>query len=368
MEPPSNTPLPDKESPQRVEIHISMAAFVQVALAALVIYAIYVLWPLILLVFLALFLAVTLHAFVDWLNAKGIAHWVSLSIVIGGMLATIGLAMALVLPVVFTQVTAFGSKLPALRNQVLGLFTVDSTIRHHLEQTMDSASWTQASEWFGQFLSAGGIALSGLSEASLLLVIALYLLIDGAKTFEWFLAFFSPLKRRKLRNTADEVSQVIFGYVAGQALTSALVMVYAYIVLQCLHVPAAMMLAVLAGAFDVLPILGVIVSTVPACLLALTVSPTTSLYVLGAYLLFHLIEVYVIVPKVYGKNLRVSTLTVLLGLLAGAMLAGIPGALAALPRIASYAAVERIWLKPFLRDGVSEKHELLKDQEFGEKA
>jgi predicted PurR-regulated permease PerM len=71
--------------------------------------------------------------------------------------------------------------------------------------------------------------------------------------------------------------------------------------------------------------------------------------VLGLYLLFHADRNYLIVPMIYGKNLRVSTLTVLLGLLAGALLAGIPGALAALPIIASYAAIERIWLKPFLR-------------------
>jgi len=60
-------------------------------------------------------------------------------------------------------------------------------------------------------------------------------------------------------------------------------------------------------------------------------------------------------------------LTVLLGLLVGMLLAGIPGSLAALPVIASYAAIERIWLKPFLRDGVSEMHELQQDEAFGEK-
>ncbi len=59
--------------------------------------------------------------------------------------------------------------------------------------------------------------------------------------------------------------------------------------------------------------------------------------------------------------------TGLLGLLAGTLLAGIPGALAALPVIASCAAIERIWLKPFVRDGVSEKHELQKDEVFGDK-
>jgi hypothetical protein len=48
-------------------------------------------------------------------------------------------------------------------------------------------------------------------------------------------------------------------------------------------------------------------------------------------------------------------------------MAGIPGALAALPGIASYTAIERIWLKPFLREGVSEKQELQKEQVFGDK-
>ena len=364
--PPIPSPLPD-ESPLRVEVRIPLATLIQVPAAGLALYGIYLLWPLLLLVFLALFLAVTLHAFVDWLNVKGLPHWSSLTLVIGGLLVTIGIGGALVFPALFDQVSVFSHNLPHMRDQVLNPFAPGSAIRHQLEHAMDSADWTQASTWFGQFLSAGGIALGGLSETALLLVIALYLLIDGSKTFEWLLAFFSPLKRRKLRITGDEVSQVIFGYVAGQALTSALVMIYAYIVLHFLNVPGALMLSILAGAFDVLPILGVIISTIPACLLALSVSPKTALIVLGLYLLFHIVEIYVIVPKVYGKNLRVSTLTVLLGLLAGAMLAGIPGALAALPVIASYAAIERIWLKPYLRDGVSEKHEQLKDQEFGEK-
>jgi predicted PurR-regulated permease PerM len=66
-------------------------------------------------------------------------------------------------------------------------------------------------------------------------------------------------------------------------------------------------------------------------------------------------------------QLRISGLTVLLGLLAGTLLAGITGALAALPIIASYSAIERIWLRRFLRDGAAEKHTEQKNQEFGEK-
>lgn len=366
-EPPATQPTAGETSPQRMELHIPWVTFIKVFVAALTAYAIYVLWPLLLLVFLALFLAVTLHAFVDWLDGKGMPHWASLLTVIGGLLSAMIISLALIVPTLVDRGTNFSQKLPQLYEEALKQLPVTGAMRLNITHLVGSANWSEAYTWLGNFWSAGGIALSGISEVVLMLVIALYLVIDGSKTYEWLLAFFSPLKRAKLRLTSGEISEVIFGYVTGQFITSALVTVYAFAVLALLQVPGALMLALLAGLLDVLPILGFIMATVPAFLLALSVSPRTSFLVLGLYLLFHAVETYYIVPKVYGKHLRVSTLTVLLGLLAGVLLAGIPGALAALPILASYAAIERIWLKPFLRDGVSEKHELQKDQAFGDK-
>jgi len=366
-ETPVKFTAPEPPPNQKIEVHIPFVTFLKVATALIVAYVIYVLWPLLLLIFLALFLAVTLHACVDWLIAKEMKPWASQFIVIGGLLTLITLGISLIFPALIEQATAFSHNFPKLREEAIHQLPIDSSLRHNVEHMFDSATWSEASDWFSKFISFGGIALSGLSQLVLLLVIALYLLIDGSKTYEWLLAFFSPLKRAKLRLTAEELSSVIFGYVAGQAITSLLVMIYTFTVLYILNVPGALMLAILAGVFDILPILGVFISTAPAFLLALSVSPETAFIVLGLYLMFHAIESYYIVPKVYGKNLRVSTLTVLLGLLSGALLAGIPGAIAALPVIASYAAVERIWLKPFLRNGVAEKHEFQKAKEFGEK-
>ena len=73
----------DEVSPERLELHIPLITFVKVFAAARVAYVAYVLWPLLLLVFLALFLAVTLHAFAEWLDARGMKHQVSLVVVIG---------------------------------------------------------------------------------------------------------------------------------------------------------------------------------------------------------------------------------------------------------------------------------------------
>ena len=358
---PAQTP-----SPRRLEISIPTATILKVFAALLIAYALYVLWPLVLLIFLALFLAVTLHSFVDRLCAKGMKRWLSLWVVIGGLWVVLGVATALLVPAMINQVTSFSNNFQRIRADALGQLPADGWVRLNIEHLLDNASWAETEAWLGHFMSAGGMALGGLTQIALVLVIALYLLIDGTKSYEWLLAFFSPFQRRKLRNTAKEISKMIFGYVSGQVVTSVLVMIFTFIVLSALRVPGALTLAILAGVLDILPILGFIISTVPAVLLALTVSPRTAATVLTLYLLFHLFENYFIVPKVYGKNLRLSTLTVLLGLLAGALLAGIPGSLAALPVIASYAAIERIWLKPYLRDGVSEKHDLQKDEAFGE--
>src|SRR6478735_8988901 len=71
---------------RRMEIHIPWVTFIRVFAALLAAYATYALWPLLLLIFLALFLAVPLHAFVDWLDSKGVAHGFSLLIVISSLL------------------------------------------------------------------------------------------------------------------------------------------------------------------------------------------------------------------------------------------------------------------------------------------
>jgi predicted PurR-regulated permease PerM len=123
------------------------------------------------------------------------------------------------------------------------------------------------------------------------------------------------------------------------------------------HVPGALLLALLAGLFDFVPVLGFICSSVPAVLLALTVSPVVGLAVAALYVAYHLIENYYIGPKVYGDRLRLSNLAVILAFAVGAALGGIVGALLALPAAGIYPVVERVWLKEYLSRDAVEKHE-----------
>ena len=126
------------------------------------------------------------------------------------------------------------------------------------------------------------------------------------------------------------------------------------------------LLAALAGIFDVLPIIGFFLAVLPAAAVALTVAPGTAFLVVALYIIYHLIENYFIVPKIYGNRLRLSTLTVLISCLAGALIAGVTGAIAILPIVASYPIIERMWLRPLLEPDTVATHEAIDEREHGE--
>ena len=132
-----------------------------------------------------------------------------------------------------------------------------------------------------------------------------------------------------------------------------------FVVLKILHVPNAALLAVMAGIFDVLPLIGFFLFTIPAVAIAFTVSPGVAALVAVLYLAYHLLENYFIVPKVYGNRLRLSTLTVLVACLAAGLVAGVVGVIIVLPIIACYPILERIWLRPHLESDTVTKHEEL---------
>jgi predicted PurR-regulated permease PerM len=124
-----------------------------------------------------------------------------------------------------------------------------------------------------------------------------------------------------------------------------------------LKVPAALLLALIAGLFDFVPVIGFIASSIFAVAMALTVSPSTALIVAGLYVGYHLVENYLISPWAYGDRLRLSNVAVILAFAIGGELAGVIGALIALPVAAAYPAIERIWLRDRLPEDTVAEHQ-----------
>ncbi|MBA3686524.1 MAG: AI-2E family transporter [Planctomycetes bacterium] len=339
----------------RVELLIPVRTIAMVLAGIVAAWAIVRCIPMMMMLYLAILLAVTLYPAVEWLGKRlRFPQWLGVLVVTLGVVGALAFAVLAVVPPLINQAGDLIGRLPEFRDQALARFPADSafatSIRPLLESTPDVSGWVKSA---GSWLMG---TIAGVTSLILVISLSTYLLLDGHGVVRWLVAYLPKRSRFKVHRTMVEIAPVVTAYVAGQVITSLLCSLFTYAVLRWLDVPAALVLAVLAGLLDVLPVLGFIVSLVPAMLIALTVSESTCAMVVAAYCAYNILENYLIVPWVYGNRLKLSTLTVLLALLIGGALFGIFGMVAALPIVAAYPIVERIWFADRLAPEVIEKH------------
>ena len=353
-------PDPFEPVPRSVEVRFPLATIVKVLLTALLVWAALQLIPHFFLFLLTLLFAVTLSPAVAWLERRGLSRGAAVGVV-GALLVTAILAfLFLVVPTLTEQIYAVIQNLPAYRAGVEARLAREHPLLNGLVlQILDLPASPKVAASLKQPLAWGQVAVVGVTVTILVIVLTLYLLLDGKRAYAWLLAYVPRHHRNKMAETIPEVSDVVIAYMQGQLVTSFLYGAFALVVLTIFHVPAAIPLAFLAAICDILPILGVILSTAPAVLLALTVSPAAAVFILLLYSAYHLFENYVIVPKVYGRRLSLSTLAVLLAVVIGGSLFGILGAVLVLPLVAAYPIIERIWLHEYLSDEVLKDHNAL---------
>jgi predicted PurR-regulated permease PerM len=347
-------------SQHRWDVHVPMTTILKLVGSGLGLWAVYILWSEFLLFLIAVLLAVTLYPAVRWMEERRFGR--GLSVIVIAVLG-IGLFVAfvlLILPPLTTQVTYLTQNLPDFRVRVSSRISARyPAVQKAIHELFESPFSPRAISMFQQSFAWGRSVGSALVVAAVVLILTLYLLLDGRCLYAWLLAFAPRAHRERLAATTDEVSKVVQAYVSGQFLVALLFAFFTAILLTILRVPAAVPLAVIAGFCDIIPVLGILLATVPAVLLALAVSPATALAVLVAYVSYHLFETYFLLPRIYGNKLKISTLSVLLALLAGGRLQGIIGIVLALPLVAAYPIIERHWLRGYLQARVLTDHKAL---------
>ncbi|HWK80247.1 MAG TPA: AI-2E family transporter, partial [Thermomicrobiales bacterium] len=206
--------------------------------------------------------------------------------------------------------------------------------------------------WHSLLSFSTGIA-GGITNTLFVLILTIYLLLEGERSWHYLSRYIAPTLRYRMRRAFPDILQVVSGYLRGQIITSILFGVFVFALMTVLGVPQPILLAVLAAILDAVPIVGVPVATVPALILAATVSWETAIIVLIAYIIYQQIENYLLVPRVFGNSLQVSSISILLGILVGGQLLGILGTLLALPITAAIPVIERVWSEPLPPDLVA---------------
>ena len=238
----------------------------------------------------------------------------------------------------------------------------DIRVRDSGNQLVEQIRTHGVSDYAQRALDIGGqIATTiaqGLIELVLILVISIYLLLDGPRISEGLDRWFPPGEDG--RHLGRQVQQGLINYVRGQLIVSLLIGTSSGIIVYVLSLTGvwpggrdyALILGLWALLTEVIPYVGPILGAVPAVALALLDSPFTALWVGLAYLAIHQLEGHVIVPRVMGQALGAHPLLVIFALLCGAELYGIAGALLALPVFAMLREIvmffaTRIELEPW---------------------
>jgi predicted PurR-regulated permease PerM len=356
----SNDALGDPEPPRRA-LEIPFATIGKILLVAFVLWAIFKLSTLITLMLVAVVLAIAFEPLVEMLERVRLPRWAASLVVVLTVLAVVVAFLIISGASLASQGRVVGQRLLAIEKDLV------ERLPPYLGGIVTRGKTTtpDASDLAGYAVVIGGAVANALLVTAIASILTLYLLIDGRRTWEWVVAYVPARNRARAHATAEAGRRAVRRYVLGNVTTSVFATMVVFVALWLLHVPAALLLALLAGVCDFVPVLGFAVSSVPAVLLALTVSAGTAIAVAAVYIGYHLAENYFIGPRVYGGQLRLSNLAVLLAFAVGAELGGVVGALLALPVAAMYPVVEEIWLGKYLGRDAVETHKRL-DREAAE--
>jgi predicted PurR-regulated permease PerM len=182
-----------------------------------------------------------------------------------------------------------------------------------------------------------------------IILVSIYLIKDGSKLEAWFTSHLPPTFLPDYRWIRDEINQIWGAFFRGQLLLSTIVAIIFMIAGLILGLPYALAMGILAGILEFLPSIGHGIWLVIASLLAFFLGSTWiplphwifMLIIIGLHFIFEQFDLNYLIPRVIGRNVHLPPLVVILGIVSGALLAGVLGIPLAAPTIASFRVIGR---------------------------
>ena len=184
-----------------------------------------------------------------------------------------------------------------------------------------------------QLLRLGVSVFSNILTVFAVLIIALYFLVAREKLDKQLYSILPESQAKKIEKVLGRMEKDLGGWTRGELLLMFSVGFTTYIGLVVLGIPYAVPLGVLAGLLEVVPNIGPVVASVPAAVVGFGISPISGFAVIALSFLIQQVENYVLVPKIMEKSAGINPVVTLLALLVGFRLAGIAGAILAVPVI-----------------------------------
>ncbi len=325
-------------------IQISSGTIIKTLLIAVLFAVFYYLRDIVLVVLLAIIIASSIEPGTQWFLRRGVPRILAvLLIYFTAVVVLVGVFYFLFLPLI-NQSAAFLSTLPGYLGELQvwnplqnnELLSSNSTIAgfsqtFSLSQIVEQINGAVSNYSEGLF-STASMVFGGVLSFLLVIVLSFYLSVesDGVSNF---LRIVSPAKNEKYILNLWKRSQHKIGlWMQGQVVLAIIIAMLVFLGLTLLGIENALLLAVLAGLFEIIPLFGPILAAIPAVTLALVTNGlTSSLVVVGLYLIIHQFENQLIYPLVVRKIVGVPPIVSILALIIGYKLAGFVGLLISVP-------------------------------------
>jgi predicted PurR-regulated permease PerM len=265
-----------------------------------------------------------------------IPRWFAILLIYAAIIAAIvGVGMAIIPPLIeqaeqlwrslpekFTQLQDFLLRMGVLRERI--------TLSEAVQQAPTAEAGNVASTIFGYLRNVVG----GLFGLITILLLTFYMLVESRELFSFFVRLFPVRQRRRVATISNTVTQKVSAWLGGQMLLSFIIGVTSAIALWAMGVPYFYVLALISAIGELIPMVGPILAAIPAILVAATVSPGLAIGVAVFFIIQQQVENSILVPKIMGRQVGLSAVTVILALGIGSQLMGVVGAILSVPTAA----------------------------------
>ena len=301
---------------------------------------------------IAAFLATALNPAVDWLLAHGIRRrGLAVAVAYLGALLTIAGLGATIVPILVDQVNSFVQAVPDYVDDLtsgrgrLGFLEREYGITARVRDTVDERGAAGLLGVSGTALAVTKGVVTAVVATVTIAFLTLFMLLEGPAWVDRFYGLLPPEQQPRWRAIGREIYRTVGGYVTGNLTISLIAGVISTGVLLVLGVPYAVALGLLVALLDLIPLAGATIAAVIVTTVGFLDSPTSGIVLLVFFVVYQQLENHVLQPIVYGRTVQLSPLAVLIAVLIGAQLAGVIGALAAIPVAGTIQVILREWLR-----------------------
>lgn len=321
---------------QKQTLDISFASIFRFFAVCFIIYFLFFIKDIIFTVFISVLIALTIEPAVDKMEKeRNIPRIFGAGAIFLSVGLVAGLLLYIVSPIVAREVNQLATELPGFFKAIDFNYLIENSydmgfsasdfqnILINVSNSLKNATY---------FILSGAMGLvGGIFSLVLIAVISFYLVLEN-NGIEKFVKAVAPKDSQiQCLRIIKKIERKLGHWFIGQISLGFIVGLLSFIGLSLIGVPYALVLAILAGFFELIPYIGPILSAIPAVIIAFTVSPSMAVLAFILYFLIQQFENYIIVPKVMEKSVGLHPIIIIIAAILGGKLAGISGMILAVP-------------------------------------